>query len=351
MHAALVLHSLAHGGTERQATWMAAGLVERGHRVTVVELRAGTHFRDELRASGARLVTLGLGHRLALGRAIGALRELRADVVYGLNPEANLLALAAGAAPVWGVRTTDLHELPKDRIARVAMSLQHRLAGRPRLIVANSRAGVDELRGLGYPPERLRLVGNGLDAERFRPDPAARVAWRARFDVREGERLVAMVARMDRQKDHATFVRAAALLGGGRRRFACFGDGPLRPEVEALAAQLGVELLLPGAVEDMASAYAALDVVALASRWGEGFSNAVAEALAAGVPCVATDNGDHALARDVLDVVPRGDPAALAAAIERADDGSRGPAWVREHYGVERMVSSTEAVLAEALGR
>ncbi len=117
--------------------------------------------------------------------------------------------------------------------------------------------------------------------------------------------------------------------------------------MEALARSLGVELLLPGAVLDVPGCYAALDVFTLPSGWGEGFSDAFAEALAAGLPCVVTDTGDHARARAVATVVPPGDPAALATAWEQAEAGE-GPRWVREHLGVDQMVSSTEALLLEA---
>src|SRR5207247_1607228 len=143
------------------------------------------------------------------------------------------------------------------------------------------------------------------------------------------------------------FLRAAGLSARPRRRFVWFGDGPRRDEVQALARALGVELLLPGAVRDMPGAYAALDVFTLTSAWGEGFSNAFAEALAAGLPCVVTDTGDHARARSVASLVEPADPAALAAAWERAAPGD-GSSWVREHMGTAQMVSSTEAALLEA---
>jgi glycosyltransferase involved in cell wall biosynthesis len=117
--------------------------------------------------------------------------------------------------------------------------------------------------------------------------------------------------------------------------------------VERRAQELGVELLLPGVQRDMAAAYAAIDVFTLTSAWGEGFSNAFAEALASGLPCVVTDTGDHALARDVATVVPPGDPAALAHAWDRAAAGY-GPAWVHKHLSVDQMVSSTHELLLEA---
>jgi glycosyltransferase involved in cell wall biosynthesis len=249
---------------------------------------------------------------------------------------------------VFGVRGSDLDDMPKDALARLAMRLQHLLARRARLTVANSDAAGRELRERGYPASRVRVVRNGIDPSDFAADPGDRARWRARLGVADDEQLVATVARMDRQKDAGTFLRAAARAARPGRRFAWFGDGPLRPQVQSLARSLGIDLLVPGALHDMRAAYPAIDVFTLTSAWGEAFSNAFAEALAAGRACVVTDTGDHASACAVATVVPPADPAALARGWERAAPGD-GPGWLRANLGVDQMVSSTEALLLDAM--
>ena len=195
--------------------------------------------------------------------------------------------------------------------------------------MANSHAAARELVGLGYPSDRLRVVPNGVDVRRF---PAATPA------PHDGQ-LIATAARLAPQKDPETFLRAAALAARPGRRFAWFGVGPLREQVERRAKELGVDLLMPGVRQDMAAAYAEMDVFTLTSAWGEAFSNSFAEALASGLPCVVTDSGDHALAGEVATIVPPRDPAALAAAWDRAAAGD-GPAWVRANLG-SQMVART----------
>jgi glycosyltransferase involved in cell wall biosynthesis len=329
---------------------MSRGLVARGHRVTVVEIRAGEHFRADVVAAGAHVVSAGVRSRAHILGVARLLRARRADVVYGLNPEANLLALLGGAPVVFGVRGTRFDVRGDDALARLAITLQHRLARRARAVVANSEAAAAELRARAYPAGRVRVVHNGIDPDEFAPDPQRRAAWRARLGVLDGEQLIGTAARMDHSKDPTTFLRAAARARRPGRRFAWFGEGPARAEIELQARALGVDLSAPGATEDMRGALAALDVFTLASAWGEGFSNAFAEALAAGLPCVVTDSGDHALAREVATIVTPGDPEALAAAWDRAAPAG-GPAWVRAHLDADQMVSRTEAVLLEALGR
>lgn len=340
MHVALILHALGPGGTERQVTYLTAGLIERGARVSVVELRRGAHFTGAVERAGGTVISAAARNRADLARVVRVIRGLRADVAYGLNPEANVLALASGAPAVFGIRATALDRLAQDAPARLAMFLQHRLARRAHFIVANSHCGARELRNRGYPGDRVRVVPNGIEVSRFGAPAAA---------VRSGgPQLVATVARMDRQKDHETFLRAAALAARPGRRFAWFGDGPLRAEIEAHASELGVELLAPGVRHDMRATYAGIDVFTLSSAWGEGFSNAFAEALAAGLPCVVTDTGDHARAREVATVVAPGDPAALAAAWDQAD-ARGGRAWVEANLSVDQMVSSTHELLLEAV--
>jgi glycosyltransferase involved in cell wall biosynthesis len=337
VHVALILHALGPGGTERQVTHLTRGLVERGERVSVVEIRRGEHFNADVQRAGGEVVSAAARNRADLARVIRTIRGLRADVAYGLNPEANVLALVSGAPAVFGVRSTAIGNLARDRLARAALRLQDRLARRARLIVANSEAARGELRARGYPADRIRVVRNGIA-----PQPPVA--------PRHGEQVIATVARMDAQKDPETFLGAVALSARPGRRFVWIGDGPLRGRIEQRASELGLDLALPGVQRTMSAAYAAMDVFTLTSAWGEGFSNAFGEALAAGLPCVVTDTGDHALARDVATIVAPRDPAALAAAWDEARAGG-GPQWVEEHLGVDQMVSSTHELLAEAARR
>jgi glycosyltransferase involved in cell wall biosynthesis len=132
-----------------------------------------------------------------------------------------------------------------------------------------------------------------------------------------------MVARVDPQKDHPNFVRAAALLAARRPdvRFVLCGQGADRENVALVRdlAERGLEdrFLLLGRRGDVDRVMAALDVCTLSSAYGEAFPLAIGEAMACGVPCVVTDLGDCAhLVGDTGGVVPPRDPAALAAAWE-----------------------------------
>ena len=144
---------------------------------------------------------------------------------------------------------------------------------------------------------------------------------------------MALVARVDPMKDHATFLNAAQQVANARQNvnFLLVGKDTqtLAPAVAAkgltdrvcvLGYRSDIECLLPG-----------VDVLCLSSAFGEGFSNVLGEAMACGIPCVSTDVGDaRSIVADTGLIVPVRDPAALAHAIIDLID--RGPA-AREQLG------------------
>jgi glycosyltransferase involved in cell wall biosynthesis len=165
-------------------------------------------------------------------------------------------------------------------------------------------------------------------------------------------------------KDHATFLRACARVVAARprTRFVCVGDGPtpFATELAALSGGLGLagSVLWSPARPDVAAVYSALDVHVSASYFGEGFSNAVAEAMACEVPSVATDIGDaRQLVADAGRVVPPRDPVAMAEAVLGLLDaepralGLQGRARIEREYGVDRLVARTAALLQPLAGR
>jgi glycosyltransferase involved in cell wall biosynthesis len=206
------------------------------------------------------------------------------------------------------------------------------LSRRPDVVTANSRAGLEAHTALGYRPRTSEVVPNGIDVERFRPDPAARNAVRTTLGIADDVVLLAHVARVDAMKDHGSFLAAmrqlpdvhALLIGGGT------GELPPLPNVHRLGARTDVPALL-----------AAADIVVSSSAFGEGFSNALAEGMACGLPAVATDVGDSGMiVADTGLVVPPRDPAALAAAIRRLVDDTPAARAARGARARERIVGN-----------
>jgi glycosyltransferase involved in cell wall biosynthesis len=359
-----VLHlitSLERGGAQGQLELLVLGARAYGVESTVVVLVPGGAHAQSLAQSGFALHDLGLSSGqadpralLRLARLIGRLRpELLSTWLYHADLLGTLVARWTHVPRlVWNLRCTPLEEGAHGWAARAAPRLCARLSSRPDAIVANAASARASHERLGYRARRWEVVPNGIDARRFRPRPEERARLHAELDLAPGTTLVGSLARDHAMKDHAglldAFARARAaephlalvLAGAGTERFAG------RPAVHALGERADPERLLAG-----------LDAFVLASSSGEGFPNALGEAMAAGLPCVATDVGDaRALLGDAGCVVARRDPATLASALIelahlapalRERRAERARARILEHFTVGRCVERHVALWTE----
>jgi glycosyltransferase involved in cell wall biosynthesis len=295
-----------------------------GGAPTVVALCPGGSQYDRLLEAGVHTVTLGMRPGMpSLPGLIALARLLRTeapDVVQSWMYHADLLALLGlwlsgrrrRTRLYWGVRCSELDFHRYGTVLRITVRLCALLSRFTDGIVANSWAGVRSHRRLGYDARRMTVIDNGFDTDRFRPDRDVRQAMRQALGLPADAFVVGSVARLDVMKDFPTLRAAFASLDG----VTCVAVGK---GTEALADAKGVIAL--GERQDVPRLLNAFDALVSASAFGEGFSNAIGEAMATGLPVVATDVGD---ARRILGeagcIVPPGDPVALAAAIGRLRD-------------------------------
>jgi len=372
MKIVFLIRSMTFGGAERQLIALARGLRDRGHEVHVCVFYAGGPMEAEFRATGLPLTVLGKRGRWDivgfLGRLARFRRHERPDVLHGYLGMSNSLGVLLrplhGARVVWGVRASDLDGHRDHWIYRLDAKIELLLSRFPDLIMTNSRAGRDHIVKLGFPAAKAIVIPNGIDSDRFRPDDRQRAAVRAELGVAGDELLVGRARRVDPQKDFPTFLRATAIVAPQRptARFVCVGPG-LDDYVRGLKALgeelgLGQRLIWLGARTDMPAVYNALDVMVSSSAYGEGTPNVVAEAMACGVPCVATDSGDSAwVVGDTGVVVSRGDVDAMAAAmidlLDAVSQGAIDRGAVRQriitNLSVDRLVDQTESALCRVV--
>jgi glycosyltransferase involved in cell wall biosynthesis len=234
--------------------------------------------------------------------------------MYHANVMATVALFLAGRRRttrlIWGIRASDLDPTAYGRSFRVAVRLSAWLARVPDVVVANAQAAVVVHEARGVRPRRWAIVPNGIDGAAFRPDAAARVTVRRELGIPPDAPVVIHVARLDPMKDHATLLAALDRVPGVHVILAGLGT-------ETLEARLNLHRL--GLREDVPRLLAAADVFVSSSAYGEGFSNALAEAMAAGLVPVATDVGDaRTIVGDTGFIVPPRDPDALARAIRAA---------------------------------
>ena len=206
---------------------------------------------------------------------------------------------------------------------------------------------------VGIAASRVERICNGVDTLRFQPASTRQAVAGSPFY--ESDVVVGTVGRLQTVKDQLNLVRAVAIArgqgeAGARLRLVIAGDGPQRAEVEAeiVATGIGDITWLAGARSDVPEVMRALDIFALPSQ-AEGISNTILEAMASGLPVVATDVGGNAelvAAGETGALVPAQDPQAMAQALLRytADaalrqsHGAAGRQRVERSFSIDNMV-------------
>jgi glycosyltransferase involved in cell wall biosynthesis len=359
-----VLHvapNLEQGGAER----MLHGLVSAAamgitHRIAVMQDLAFFDFSGhEVKSLGFDLSSRAkaLAH---LPLAMRALRRLvaaeRPDIVQGWLYYGNLLASAAVGLDVpiiWSIHNTTLASWwasPALRAVDRSLALNSRWLPSAIVYCARSARTLHESRG--YRADVGTVIPNGVDGAGFRRDADRRARMRGRLGLGDGEIAIGLVSRYDPQKDIPTSLRAfagfAETHATARLVLAGRGMDADNAELRGLIVEHGLneKAILLGAVSDVESLFAAMDMVMLGSRYGEALPMTLLEALFCQTPVVATRGGDvgllpipeHALA-------PPGDPYALAEALKRvwggqASDWDDGFKKVRVDYSLDRSVGA-----------
>jgi len=315
---------------------MLARLMESGRLVpdiepTIVSLIRPGAVGERIAATETPIHSLGMRNGLpslaAAARLATLARRLRPDIIMGWMHHGAIAASWAAAmmphAPpvIWNVRHSLSGYRREKLLSRIMLRMGAWLSARPATIVYNSRAARGQYRSFGYRPKRDLVIPNGFDLEAFAPRGAGRQTLLRTFDLPDSSVLIGMVARNHPMKDVTTLVRAFVRV---RKRcpqahLLLVGEGmdqPSHADARLLRSLPEQSWTLAGHRRDVADWLSGLDILALPSAWGEGFPNIVGEAMACGVPCVATDVGDSAwVVSDGGRIVPTGAPEAMADAL------------------------------------
>jgi glycosyltransferase involved in cell wall biosynthesis len=369
MRILFLIRSMNYGGAERQLVALATGLKEIGHRVVVAVFYSGGPLQEELER--ADICVQGLGKRRRWDvrdffvRLLRLVHQEQPDVIHSYLVVPNILStvlkiFSFKTKIVWGVRASNVDLTQYDWFSNFTYRVEPLLSYFPDLIIVNSQAGLGNAVRQGFPKGKMVVVPNGIDTLRFAPNQGARDRQRALWQVKDHDKLIGLVGRLDPMKGHRTFLEAAAKVKEGRRgvKFVCVGDGTAayREGLEAAGEHLGLkkDLIWAGTCSDIAAVYNALDIC-VSSSFGEGFPNVVGEAMACGVPCVVTDVGDSAwIVGDTGIVVPPKDPEALAQGLEVMLDRMSGTGSfpfsgarkrICSEFDLSRLVKRTSEVL------
>ncbi len=350
-----VIDNLRLAGTQTALLHLAAGLASRGYaqRIYYFNDRHHPNHVEHLKATGAEVIHLGRMPLAAL-RLARELRSWRPQVVQTFLPASDLIGRAAAKLARAPAIVTSIRARNIDKPGWLRW-LDRRTMGWADRVVFNALAVVPfALDNEGVRDEQVVVIPNGVRT----PEPVRPPAKDPGDPF-----VVGTVGRLRPQKDIGTLLRAAALLQDQvPLTLWIIGDGELFPELEALTVSLELlgQVRFLGTRQDLYALYPQMDLYAHPALF-EGMPNAVMEAMAHGLPVVATDiDGVRELIQDGRTgwLVPPGDPAALADRIlaalkdhEMASAAGRAAAEeMQRNFSVERMVGGFDVVYREILG-
>jgi len=372
-HILHVITGLAVGGAETALYRLILEFRGSDYSHTVIVLTPGGGMYARFVEAGIRLIVLDvkrspIRHFVQLYRLV---RTLRPDIVQTWLYHADFLGglaarIAGNRNVIWGVRTTDV-----DGGCARATSVVRQLCASlsrwvPHTIVCVAEAARRSHSLVGYDAARMVVVGNGFDLSVLTSNRSQRKRLRRQCGFDADDIVLGTLGRFNLDKDHANFVAAAGRLAERheRLRFLMVGKNLDADNADLMrwidATGHAKRFVLLGERTDVAACLAAMDIFCLSSRT-EAFPNAVGEAMAMGLPCVATDVGDVAvLMADTGVLVPKADPEALAQGVtglmalepdDREQMGQRARERIRAMFNMTSVRERFERIYDNVIAR
>lgn len=355
-----IIHRLGTGGMENGLVNLINHMPRERYRHAIVCLQGYTEFRQRIRRDDVEIYDVDKrdGHDLgAYRRLYRILRELKPAILHTRNLSA-LESQAIGAAArikgrVHGEHGRDIYDLHgKNRKYNLLRRAIQPLVGR--YITVSRDLAQWLVKTVRVPARKVTQIYNGVDSEKFHPRQAPRAAIGPAGFSDDAEIVFGSIGRLAEVKDFPTLIRAfdqvCRAAPDRRLRLVIVGDGPTRAQCEALVAalRLGDRIWLAGDRSDVPDLLRAFDVFILPSL-GEGISNTILEAMASGLPVIATAVGGNPelVAPGVTGaLIPPAQPDAMARALlgyvtdaERIRrEGLAARAEIEARFSMEAMV-------------
>ena len=289
--------------------------------------------------------------------------------MYHADLLGGIAAVVAGNLKIcWGIRNTTLvlgsSKQKTILVAKICAILSYVI---PKKIICCANAAAEVHAQLGYSRDKMVVIPNGYQLDRFMPNEALRKAIRNELGVDESIFLIGIIGRFDLQEDHENLINALRELNEKKVNFhgVMVGNGVTSENkmLKIFLRNAGVQgkVSMLGSRNDIESVMNALDINILSSAYGEAFPNVLAEAMACGTPCISTDVGDSALIirNDGWIVPPRNshllaEAMLLSIGIKRMSGEwgalkERARASVVSRFGIGIMVNSFNTVWREII--
>lgn len=336
-----VLHlitDLHTGGTEIMLYKLISNMDRSKFNNVVVSMLDKGTLGEKIEQNNITIYTLGMKRGIPgikpFRRLLRIIKYEKPDIIQTWLYHADLMGILAGRISgripvIWNLRCSNMDFSYYSRLSKLVVGTCARLSSWSKSIIVNSIAGQDFHQSKGYHPNKWIRIPNGFELDKYTPDETKRKQLRKELNIPLDAFVIGIVARNDPMKDLPGFIKAAHILSHMVSskidlRFLMVGSGIdySNSNLIKLIQSEGMKknLILLGERGDVPAIMASLDIFC-SSSISEGFSNVIGEAMACGVPCVATDAGDSAtIIGDTGLIVPPQNPVILAQSLKRMID-------------------------------
>ena len=317
--------SLNTGGAEVQLMRLLEKLDKTKFEMIVISLHEETYLADRIRELGLPVHSLHLKKNLSnIRKAYKILKAFNPDIIHGTMYEGGVIGtlfnkfLPNKPPVIWTVHEGLEHYRSEPLRKQIQLRVWSLISNLPECMMYVSYLNAEQHLKWGFKNRKALVITNGVDTERFQPNPCARKTIRESLEIAEDAFVIGITARFHPVKNHVGFLRAAGILHKTHPdvHFIMVGtdidasNSALTDIIRANKMEANVHML--GNREDIPDIVNAYDVAALTS-FGEAFPLTLGEAMASAIPCVATNVGDNEfIIKDTGRVVPADDDQALA---------------------------------------
>lgn len=305
-----IITGLSTGGAEMMLYKLLSIINRAKFKPSVLSLTDEGSLGKQIKELGIPVYSLkmkgGFPSPVKLVQLIRLVKKISPDLIQGWMYHGNVAASFVkwfsrkNIILLWNIRHTQMDLKKEKPLTAIVIRIGAKISSYPDQIIYNSRISEKKHKSLGYEDRNKKIISNGFDCKKFKPDKDAKKGLLQLLDIPEDSLLIGLIARYHEMKDHRTFLNVAGKLVSINPKIHFILAGSeidqrnyqLIHQIKELNIMKQVHLL--GERKDIARITAGLDIACSTSSWGEGFSNAIGEAMACEVPCVATDVGDSA---------------------------------------------------------